>query len=192
MDDLRDRKPADPTDPKLDPPAVAPSDASTGLEAELAALREELQQANERWLRERADGENLKRRAARERTEAVRFGTEALIKDLLPMVDNLERAVRHAQSGGDGASLIEGVSLVLKSLHDVLGRHGVTRVEAAGGQFDPAHHEAVAHIESAAHAPNAVIEEHQPGYRLHDRLLRPALVTVAKSPSNLANPGGGD
>ncbi len=185
MDDLRDRKPADPTDPKPDAPA-----AGAGLETELTVLREELRQANERWLRERADGENLKKRAAREKTEAVRFGTESLIKDLLPIVDNLERALCHAQ--GDDAPLMEGVSLVLKSLVDVLGRHGVSRVEASGGQFDPAHHEAVAHIESADHAPNAVMEEHQPGYRLHDRLLRPALVTVSKGPSNLANPEGGD
>lgn len=192
MDDLRDQKPSDPRDPKPEPSAAGAEDRDVGLEAELAALREELRQANERWLRERADTENVKKRAARERTEAVRFGTEALMRDLVPIVDNLERAVRHAQGGGDGAPLVEGVALVLKSLLDVLARHGVTRIEATGTQFDPAHHEAVAHVESAAHAPNAVIEEHQPGYRLHDRLLRPALVTVAKGPSNLANPGGGD
>ena len=148
--------------------------------------------AKERWLRERADAENLKKRTARERADAVRFGTENLVRDLLPVVDNLERAVQAARGGGDGASLVEGVSLVLKALHDVLARHGVTRVEAEGTRFDPAHHEAVAHVESAEHEPNAVIQEHQPGYRLHDRLLRPAMVSVSKGPSNLANPEGGD
>jgi molecular chaperone GrpE len=81
---------------------------------------------------------------------------------------------------------VEGVALVLKALREVLERHGVTRVDAEGTRFDPAHHEAVAHVESAEHEPNAVIEEHQPGYRLHERLLRPALVTVAKAP-----PAGG-
>jgi molecular chaperone GrpE len=165
------------------------------LESELAAAREEARQNHERWVRERADLENLKRRATREREETVRYGTERLMRDLLPVVDNLERAVQHAESGGDGRPLVEGVALVLKGLREVLERHGVTRVDAVGAPFDPAHHEAVAHVESAEHAPNAVMAEHQPGYRLHDRLLRPALVTVAKAPpgdSNLANGGRRD
>ena len=166
------------------------------LEAELEAAREEARQANERWIRERADGENLKKRAARERVEDVRAATGSLMRDLLPVVDNLERAVQAAQGGGNGQPLVEGVALVLKALTDVLARHGVTRVESKGVSFDPSHHEAVAHVESAEHEPNAVIEEHQPGYRHHDRLLRPALVTVSKGPSgrppNLAKPRGGD
>src|SRR5579875_130371 len=129
------------------------------LEAELAAAREEARQNYDRWVRERADLENLKKRAAREREEAVRLGNESLIRDLLPVMDNLERALRHAEAGG------------------------VRRIEAGGAVFDPAHHEAVAHVESTEHPPNVVVEEHQPGYRLHDRLLRPALVTVAKAPA---------
>jgi molecular chaperone GrpE len=175
----------------LDPPEPG-EDRVAVLEAELEAAREEVRQANERALRERADAENAKKRAAREQGEAVRYGTERLVRDLLPIVDNLERAVQAAQGGGNGAPLVEGVTLVLKALLDVLARHGVTRVEAEGTRFDPAHHEAVAHVESAQHEPNAVMQEHQPGYRLHDRLLRPALVTVSKGPSNLANPEGGD
>jgi len=176
------------------PPATTgqTADRTASLEAELAAAREELRQANERWVRERADAENLKKRTAREQGEAVRYGTERLMRELLPIVDNLERAVQAAQGGGNGKPLVEGVSLVLKGLLDVLARHGVTRVDAEGTRFDPAQHEAVAHVESAKHEPNAVIEEHQPGYRLHDRLLRPALVTVSKGPSNLAKPEGGD
>jgi len=175
-----------------EPPGSQPGDRIAELEAELAVAREEAKDAKERWVRERADAENLKKRTARERADAVRFGTEGLVRDLLPVVDNLERAVQASQGGGDGAPLVEGVSLVLKALHDVLARHGVTRVEAEGTRFDPAHHEAVAHVESAEHEPNAVIQEHQPGYRLHDRLLRPAMVSVSKGPSNLANPEGGD
>src|SRR6266446_6454183 len=157
------------------------------LEAELAAAREEARQNQERWLRERADLENLKKRAARERAEAIRYANESVLKDLLPVVDNLERAVEHARGGGNGQTLVEGVALVLKSLRDVLERHGVTRIEAKGTPFDPAQHEAMAHVESAEHEPNSVIEEHQPGYRLQERLLRPALVSVAKAPDpNLA------
>ena len=169
-----------------DTPPRGPEDLPalvTALEAELAAAREELRRSNERWVRERADLENVKKRAARERAEATRLGTETLIRDLLPVVDNLERAVEHAESGGNGQPLVQGVALVLKALREILERHGVTRVDAQGTRFDPAHHEAVAHVESAEHEPNAVIEEHQPGYRLHERLLRPALVTVAKAPT---------
>jgi len=157
------------------------------LEAELAAAREEARQSHERWLRERADVENVKKRAARERADTIRFANEQVLKDLLPIVDNLERAVEHARSGGDGQPLGEGVALILKSLLDVLERHGVTRVEAKGAPFDPTHHQAMAQVESEEHAPNLVVEEHQPGYRLHERLLRPALVSVAKAPdANLA------
>ena len=157
------------------------------LETELEKAREEARQSHERWLRERADLENLKKRAARERAETMKFANESVLRDLLPIVDNLERAVAHAESGGDGQPLVEGVALVLKSLHDVLERHGVKRIEAKGTPFDPAQHEAMAHVESTEHEPNSVIEEHQPGYRLKERLLRPALVSVAKAPDpNLA------
>lgn len=176
------------------PTTDAPVDTSA-LEAELAAAKEEVKQAQDRWLRERADLENVKKRSAREREDAVRFGTEKLVRDLLPVVDNLERAVAAAAQRGSDPSLVEGVSLVRKTLLDALERHGVSRVAAEGERFDPNHHEAVAHIESAEHAANAVIAEHQPGYRLHDRLLRPAMVTVSKgSPGsgNLANDGSGD
>jgi molecular chaperone GrpE len=153
------------------------------LEAELAAAKEEIRQNHERWIRERADLENVKKRAAREREEASKFGTERLIRDLLAVVDNLERAVEHARGGGNGQPLVDGVGLVLKAFQDALASHGVVRVESHGSRFDPAHHEAVAHIESTEHEPNSVMKEHQAGYRLHDRLLRPALVTVAKAPS---------
>ncbi|MCW5890092.1 MAG: nucleotide exchange factor GrpE [bacterium] len=171
--------------------AGAPPDRIAALEADLAAAREEARAANDRWVRERADLENVKRRAQRERGDAVRYGNEALVKDLLPVVDNLERALKATGAAAQGA-LVEGVGMVVKSLLDVLERHGVTRIASHGAAFDPAHHEAVAHVESAEHPPNAVIEEHQPGYRLHERLLRPALVTVAKGNPNLANPQGGD
>ncbi len=157
------------------------------LEADLAAAREEARQTHDRWLRERADLENLKKRAARERAETIRFANERVLKDLLPVVDNLERAVEHARTGGDGQPLSEGVALILKSLLEVLERNGVTRIESKGTPFDPSHHEAMAHVESEAHEPNVVVEEHQSGYRLNDRLLRPALVSVAKPPApNLA------
>ena len=92
------------------------------LEAELQAAREEARRNQERWQRERADLENLKKRAAREQSETVKFANEAILKDLLPVVDNLERAVEHARGGGNGQPLLEGVALVLKTLLEVLER----------------------------------------------------------------------
>jgi molecular chaperone GrpE len=177
--------------------APAPGDPDTlgrrvaELEAELATAREEGRQANDRWLRERADLENHKKRSARERQDAVRFGNEALVRDLLPVVDNLDRAIAAAAGGGNGAPLVEGVELVRKAFLDTLQRHGVERVSAAGERFDPARHEAVAYVESATHDAHLVVAEHQAGYRLNDRLLRPAMVTVSKGPPNLANGEGG-
>jgi molecular chaperone GrpE len=173
--------------------APARSQTSETLESELNAARDEARQNYDRWLRERADLENLKKRTARERQEAVRYGNESLVRDLLPVVDNLERAIAAAAGGGNGKPLVEGLQLVHKSLVETLQRHGVERVSAAGERFDPALHEAVAYVESDAE-PQRVIEEHQAGYRLNDRLLRPAMVTVSKgktAPSKLANEEGG-
>jgi molecular chaperone GrpE len=121
-------------------------------------------------------------------------GSESLLRDLLPVVDDLDRAMTAAQ-GGNGHSLAEGVALVRKAFIDALQRHGVQRLTAEGERFDPAQHEAVAFVESDAHEPHRVVEEHRAGYRLHDRLLRPAMVTVSKGKagaSNLANDEGGD
>ena len=154
---------------------------SATLRAELLAAREEAKANYDRWLRERADLENVKKRAARDRIDAIKYGIEGLARDLLPMIDGLERAVHHGAGPADSTSLVQGVELTLRGVRDVLQRHGITRIATEGQLFDPTLHEAVAHQESAAHAPNIVMQEHQAGYLLHDRLLRPALVTVAKS-----------
>jgi molecular chaperone GrpE len=187
----------DPRCPDVNQPAGADALGRrvADLEAELAAAREEARHNLDRWVRERADLENHKRRAARERQDAVRYGTESLLRDLLPIVDNLDRAIGAARDGGTAKSLVEGVELVRKAFIDILQRHGVERVTATGERFDPARHEAVAFIESDTHAAQHVVEEHQAGYRLNDRLLRPAMVTVSKGKagtSNLANGEGGD
>ncbi len=172
-------------------PAAAGTAAAVEPYFELDDLRRQLQEKTEEasknydlFLRERAEAENFKKRMLREKTEALRFASEPLVRDLLPVVDNLERALEHANGGGQ--SVIEGVRLVLKSLVDLLERYGVTRVDAVGEQFDPARHQAMAQIESAEHAPNQVVQQHHRGYLLHDRLLRPALVTVAARKSSAA------
>lgn len=147
-----------------------------------AALQAEAKANYELFLRERAELENFKRRMQRDKSEALRFANEPLVRDLLPVVDNLERAIAHAQGGGNGQPLIEGVQLVLRAFLDVLEKHGVTRVSATGEPFDPTKHEAVAQVETEELPPNSVAEEHTPGYSLHDRLLRAAMVSVSKAP----------
>ncbi len=165
------------------------SDISVSAEAELASLRQqlkakELEATNnyDRFVRQVAESENLKKRFARERDEASRFAYEAFIRDLLPVIDNLERAISHAQGGGNGNPLVEGVEMVLKGLADVLNKHGVVQVSALGQSFDPGKHEAMAQVESTTQEPNTVVEEFHKGYLFKDRLLRPALVSVAKAP----------
>jgi molecular chaperone GrpE len=152
------------------------------LRQALGAKELEAQNNYDRFLRQVADLENFKKRSAREREEISRFANEALIKDLLDVVDNLERAVAHASEGGNGKPIVEGVEMVLKGLLDVLGRHGVTQISAVGQPFDPSKHEAMAQVETDLHEPNYVVEELHKGYALRDRLLRPARVSVAKPP----------
>jgi molecular chaperone GrpE len=163
--------------------------ASQGSESETAALRQQLAAKEteaknnyDRLLRQAAELENYKKRTARERDEAIRFANESLIKDLLPVVDNLERAIAHAAaSGDDGNPLVEGVSMVLRGLMDTLAKHGVTAISAEGRSFDPSKHEAMNQVETADHEPNSVVAEFHKGYMLRERLLRPALVSVAKA-----------
>jgi len=151
------------------------------LRKQLEAKELEAKNSYERYLRQAAELDNFKKRTGREREEAIRFANEALIKDLLPVVDNLERAVAHASGGGNGNPLVEGVEMVLKGLLDVLMKHGVVQITALGQLFDPSKHEAMAQVESDAHEPNSIVDELHKGYMLRDRLLRPALVSVAKA-----------
>ena len=167
--------------------ALAESSSSATSEVEdlrqqLAAKELEAKTNYDRFMRQAAELDNFKKRASREREDAVRFANESLIKDLLPVIDNLERAVAHASGGGNGNPIVEGVEMVLKGLLDALAKHGVTQISAVGQPFDPTMHEAMAQVESQTHQPNSVVDELHKGYTLRDRLLRPALVSVAKAP----------
>jgi molecular chaperone GrpE len=171
--------------------ASNPGSAALDQPVELAKLREQVEvkqkEATEnydRYLRQIAELENFKKRANREKDEAIRFANEALVKDLLPVVDNLERAVAHSKDGGNGKPLVEGVEMVLRGFFDILAKHGVIPISAVGQPFDPQKHEAMAQVESTTYDPNTVIEEYHKGYLLRDRLLRPALVSVAKTPKS--------
>lgn len=172
----------------------SPEEAAATIERlrhEIATYQEQSKQHEEQLLRVRAELENFKRRMQREKADALRYANEPLLRDLLPVVDNLERALAatatvrersNGQSGNAFEALVAGVEMVLASFKDVLGRSGVRRIEASGAAFDPARHEALAHVESPEHASGTVVQECVPGYTLHDRLLRAAQVTVAKTP----------
>lgn len=167
----------------LDPETLADPDPqiTARLRQELEAKELEAKTNYDRFVRQLAELENFKKRTAREREEALRFGNDALIKDLLPVLDNLERALAHASVGGNSQPLVEGVELVLRGFLEALAKHGVVPIDTNKQPFDPSKHEAMAQIESADDEPNTVMQEHQRGYLLRERLLRPALVSVAKA-----------
>ncbi len=134
------------------------------------------------YVRERAEMENFRKRMQRDKSDAVRYAIEPIVRDLLPVIDNLERAVEHAGAGGNGQPLVDGVRMVLKNALDALDRHGVTRIEAVGERFDPNRHEAIAQVPDQAGEPNRVVKQFAPGYALHDRLIRAAQVGVSSKP----------
>ncbi|HTR62522.1 MAG TPA: nucleotide exchange factor GrpE [Candidatus Binataceae bacterium] len=150
------------------------------LEARLAEKDREIAELKDKYLRALADGENARKRIRQQSEESVRIQKEGLLRDLLPIVDNLERAVEAARGGTDSGVIVQGVEMVLRSLIDFLKAQGVTPIVSAGQQFDPLKHEAVDHVPSDVHPPNTVVEEFHRGYSIGDRVLRPARVTVAK------------
>jgi molecular chaperone GrpE len=162
------------------------------LRQQLRVKEEEAKNNYERFIRQTAEVENFKKRALRDKEDAIRYANETLVKELLPIIDNLERAISHARGSGNGASLVEGVEMILKGLFDALGKYGVSQISAMGQPFDPQLHEAMAQVETDTGEPNTVLEEHQKVYLLKDRLLRPSLVTVAKSskPNDKKNQDG--
>jgi molecular chaperone GrpE len=152
------------------------------VEREIAGLRDELSQVNAKWLRALADLDNYRKRVERDRGRWSEAAREEVLLDLLEVMDNFERAVACGDGSGPGPddSYRRGVELILDQLRSVLVKHGVRPIDTCGVEFDPAVHEAIAHIESDEHASNQIIEEERKGYMLGDRLLRCSRVVVAK------------
>lgn len=157
-------------------------------EQALAGKNEEVKALQDKYLRLAAELENFKRLAQRDQREYTRFANENLLKELIPIVDNLERAIKSSKENPGSDGLIEGVELVLKQFLEMLAKFGVRPVKSVGEAFDPSRHHAVTHIESADASKKIVVEEYQKGYLLHDRVLRPAMVAVADVPK----PGEGE
>lgn len=171
--------------PEGPPPAADPL-------AALEAKTQEVEQLTDRLLRLQAEFDNFRKRAARERAEFAKFAAEGLLLDLLPTLDNLERAraaVPAEAAGPALGGLVEGIDMILRLFRSSLEKHGVTPLVAVGQPFDPSVHQAVAQVEvPEGEEEHQVVEEVQAGYLLHGRVLRPAMVKVSRR--GPASPGG--
>jgi molecular chaperone GrpE len=160
------------------------------LKKKLDGKEKEVKEMHDRMLRLAADFENYKKRASREKEDMVKFSSEEVIKSVLPFVDNLERAVNHSEKAKDVESLVEGAKLTIQQLLQTLNKFGLSPIESLGKPFDPAFHEAVMVVATNEHQPNHVVEEFRKGYLLHDRLIRPASVSVSKPLEKEVQPNG--
>lgn len=154
-------------------------DIDTLVELAMAKTKE-AEANNEMFLRKTADLENFKKRAEKERTDLLAFANEKLILDILPVLDNMERALSHADSES-GTALKDGVKLVIDQFDSILTKFGLTPIEAKGKTFDPAYHEAVSHIDTTEFENDIVTEELQKGYILNNKVIRHTIVVVAKN-----------
>ncbi|MSP62447.1 MAG: nucleotide exchange factor GrpE [Myxococcales bacterium] len=158
------------------------------VDGRIARLEKDKSDSHERVLRIAAEFENFKKRSRREADESSSRGREMLARDLLPVLDNLERALQALDAGGTVESLGQGVKLVDKQLHGVLDKFEIRGFDALGEAFDPAKHEAIQQVETVDYLPGAVARVFARGYLIGSRLLRPAMVAVAKAPAALAEP----
>jgi molecular chaperone GrpE len=156
------------------PAAAEPADPLAHAQAEAARFKDQ-------WLRTAADFDNFRKRTRRELDEARRSGREDLLRAVLPVFDNVERAIQSATRTNDVKAMADGLQMVQRQFVEALGREDIKRVPTVGKSFDPSVHEAIQQVETSEHAPGTVIAEVQPGYVLGDRLVRAAMVVVAKA-----------
>ena len=164
----------------------APEEPVKEAEDELSALKRELAEAKDKTLRTFAELENYRKRSARTLQDELKYANMSLIRDMLPVMDNLLRAIEAAQKQAEsgelteqGKALLDGVKMVVEQFNTVLGKHNCTPIEAVNQPFDPNFHQAITQMPSADVEPNTVIMETQKGYVLHDRVVRPSQVIVS-------------
>ena len=167
-------------DPAADPVSEEYAPEDIDLEKKLSEKEKECSAIYDKYLRAVAEFDNYKKRAAREKTDIIKYGKEDVIRDILPFVDSLDRALEHAESNTDIQAFKEGLKLIQDQLLCSLKKHGVERIECAGKEFDPNFHEAMQQVNSEHHEENKVINEFERGYLLNGRLLRPSKVSVCK------------
>jgi len=181
--------------PQADSGAESQAPAGGDVESLIAEKDKEIAELKDKYLRALADSENARKRIRQQADESVRIQRESILRDLLPIIDNLERALAAAREGADAKTILDGVEMTLKALLDFLRAQGVTPVASVGQTFDPTRHEAVDHVASDQHRPNTVVDEHHRGYQIGERILRPARVSVSKGTTtdpNGRNRGEGD
>lgn len=165
-----------------EPPESEQSDPSVALyQGKIAELESELAETRDKYLRLAADFDNYKKRTRQEQVETIQHASAELISRLLPVLDDLQSVLEHKPAGID-ESWVKGLELSVRKLEDALGTHGLQQIESIGAPFDPKMHEAVGHEESTEHPEDTVVSELRRGYRIRDRVVRPALVKVARRP----------
>ena len=163
-----------------DSEASPEAEALANLEAEYEAYKAESEERHDQMLRTIAEFDNSRKRAEREKEESLKYALESFVKELIPTVDSIERAIQSTKESQDFDALIEGVEMIHKGFLSAFEKRGVTPIEAVNELFDPMQHEAVMHVESEDVPENRVIEEWQKGYMLHNRVIRPSMVSVSK------------
>ncbi len=156
------------------------AEALAKLTAEYEAYKAEFEARHDQMLRTIAEFDNSRKRAEREKEESLKYALESFVKELIPTVDSIERAIQSTKESQDFAALAEGVGMIYKGILSTLEKRGVTPIEAVNEPFDPTQHEAVMHVESEDVPENRVIEEWQKGYMLNNRVIRPSMVSVSK------------
>lgn len=184
---------AEESKPKSSPQEAEVEDAKAAAPAApvdpIAEAKAEALRFKEQWMRSAADFDNFRKRSRRELEDTRKAGREELLKDLLPVFDNLERAMTSAERATDIKPVSDGLKMVLRQFIDTIGRSGITKVPTIGSQFDPGLHEAIQQVETDEHPPGTVVSEVQPGYLQGERLVRAAMVVVAKP--KVKTDGGG-
>lgn len=170
----------EPSDFQVKPVEVEKTGESDDLAVKYEEKEKEAAENYDKYVRAVAELENIKKRAARDKTDAIKYGNENLIKDILPMVDSLDRALKQTGNSGDLETFKKGLKLVQDQLLGCLEKHGVEQIKCIDRTFDPNVHEALFQIESGVHTDNQVVDELEKGYLLNGRLLRPAKVSVCK------------
>ncbi|MNS27196.1 heat shock protein GrpE [compost metagenome] len=175
-----------PNDDILEAEEVNPADAGDGVEpasspesAELEQLRNEVQEHQQRFLRSQADFDNFRRRTLKEKEELAKYASAKLITELLPVVDNLDRALAAVQENAEAESFSKGVDMIFRQLEGILSAEGLTPMNSVGQPFNPEYHQAIMQVESDDYEEGIVVEEVQKGYLLKDKVLRPAMVKVS-------------
>lgn len=152
----------------------------TDEEKQIQALQTEVAELNNRLLRAQADYDNFRRRTRLDMEAAAKYKAQSLIEELIPAIDNFDRALAVKAESDDAKSLLQGMEMVYRQLTEALKNEGLETINAVGQSFDPHYHQAVMQVESDEHEPNQVIEELQKGYKLKDRVIRPTMVKVSQ------------